>query len=51
MGPYDVLLRSGLQDTEAWLSIERKRVCPETAAHTSAELLEKEPREIIWAGR
>ena len=40
MGPYDVLLQSGIRDAEACLSIERKGRCPQTVAHETAELLQ-----------
>jgi hypothetical protein len=41
LGQYDIYLGPGFRDAEPWLSMERKRVCPETAAHTSSELLDK----------
>jgi hypothetical protein len=44
MGPYEVFMRHGflrgIPGTDESVSIERRRVCPDTAAHTSAQLLE-----------
>ena len=46
IGPYDVLIRHGfvrgMPGTDACVSIERRGVCPETAAHTTAQLLAEE---------
>jgi hypothetical protein len=45
IGPYEILVRhgfiTGLPGTDACVSIERIRVCPDTAAHHSAELMSK----------
>ena len=50
IGPYDVLVRHGfrlgLPGTDACASIERRGVCPDTAAHTTAQLLESEGLQI-----
>jgi len=46
MGPYDVFVRhgflSGMPGTDECASIERKGVCSDTAAHTTAQLLDEE---------
>jgi hypothetical protein len=51
MGAYDVLVRhgflEGLPGVDVCASIERRGVCPDTAAHTSAELLESEGLQLI----
>jgi hypothetical protein len=50
MGPFDVFVRhgflEGIPGTNESASIERRGVCPDTAAHTSAELIEREGLEI-----
>jgi hypothetical protein len=50
IGPYDVFIRhgflSGFTGTNESASIERRGVCPETTAHTSAELIECEDLEF-----
>jgi hypothetical protein len=50
IGPFDVFVRHGFLDGlpggDVCASIERRGVCPDTAAHTSAELLEREGLEI-----
>lgn len=46
IGSYDVLVRHGflwgLPGSDVCASIERRGVCPDTAAHTSAQLLDEE---------
>jgi hypothetical protein len=53
MGTYDVLVRHGflwgIPGTDACASIERRGVCPDTAAHTSAQLLEEGGIDIVEA--
>ena len=43
MGPYEVFMRHGflrgIPGTDECISIERRGVCPDTAAHTTAQLL------------
>jgi hypothetical protein len=43
MGRYDVLIRHGfimgMPGTDACVSIERRGVCPDTAAHTTAQVV------------
>jgi hypothetical protein len=50
IGPYDVVVRHGfvrgLPGTDVCASIERRGVCPDTAAHTSAQLLEEEGLQL-----
>jgi hypothetical protein len=47
MGSYDVFIRrTGTLDP--WVSIERTGVCPETAAHSSAELLAGDCEITPW---
>ena len=50
IGPYDILIRhgfvAGTPGTDECVSIERCGVCPDTAAHTSAQLLEEHGLEI-----
>ena len=50
MGPFEVIVRHGFLDgvpgTDVSASIERRGVCPDTAAHTSAQLLEDEGLQI-----
>lgn len=50
MGPYEVFVRHGflpgVPGTDESVSIERRRVCPDTAAHTSAQLLENVPLQM-----
>ena len=50
IGPYEVLVRHGffpgIPGTNECVSIERCGVCPDTAAHTSAQLLEEEGLQI-----
>lgn len=56
IGPFDIMIGRG-RDREPRLSLERKKVCPETAAHTTAELLDRHRLEIThrrngrtWSG-
>jgi hypothetical protein len=46
IGPYEILVRHGflrgMPGTDVCVSIERVRVCPDTAAHHSAELIAKQ---------
>jgi len=46
LGPYEVFVRHGflrgIPGTDESLSIERRGVCPDTAAHTTAQLLDEE---------
>jgi hypothetical protein len=50
IGPYDILIRhgfvAGTPGTDECVSIERCGVCPDTAAHTSAQLLEEHGLKI-----
>ena len=50
MGPYEVFVRHGsslgLPGLDASASIELRGVCPDTAAHTTAQLLDEEPMEL-----
>ena len=48
MGHYEARIGRNAGDGDALISIERRHLCPETAAHTTAELLDKKPREIVW---
>ena len=47
MGPYELMIGRGAGGGDPLISIERRTICPQTAAHTSAGLLDKGPREII----
>ena len=53
-GPFDVhgaRVIVGMPSAHERVSIERRRVCPDTAAHTTAQLFETEPLEIgDWDG-
>ena len=51
MGHYEAMIGPSARDGEPLISIERRHLCPETAAHTSAALLDKEPPVIIWDRR
>ena len=42
MGPYDVFVRGSRDGEWPCVSIERRGQCPETAAHTSAQLFDQE---------
>ena len=44
MGPFEVFVRDSVRLGVLLISIERLKVCPETAAHTSAQLLDREFR-------
>ena len=50
MGDYEILIRRGCRPfpigSES-VSIERRGVCPDTAAHHTAQLLESEPVEVV----
>jgi hypothetical protein len=50
IGPYEILIRHGFlpgtPGKDECLSIERRGVCPDTAAHTSAQLLDVEGLQI-----
>ena len=50
LGPYDVFMRHGflrgLPGEDCSISIERVGVCPDTAAHTTAQLLHDERYEL-----
>ena len=50
MGPYEVYVRHGfilgLPGIDESASIEQRAVCPDTAAHTTAQLLEEENLEM-----
>jgi hypothetical protein len=50
IGPYEFLVRpSGMRPSHLYMSVELTRVCPETAAHTSAQLLDREmPTITPW---
>ena len=55
MGPFDVFVRHGCRlggkfdggGQDACASIERRGVCPDTAAHTSAQLFDQEGVELV----
>jgi hypothetical protein len=47
MGSYEVFIRASVRDRDPCVSIERLGVCPETAAHTSAQLLDQHPYQIV----
>ena len=47
MGPFEVFVVPSGRDKYPRVSLERIGVCPETAAHTSAELLDREPYQVI----
>jgi hypothetical protein len=47
MGPYEVFVRPSVIDKHPSVSIERLGVCPETAAHISAELLDRERYRVV----
>jgi len=53
IGPYDVFIRHGflrgMPGTDVCASIERKGVCSDTAAHTSAQLLDEEGLDLADA--
>ena len=46
MGDYEILVRHGriwgMPGTDECVSIERLKICPSTAAHNSAQLMEAE---------
>ena len=50
---YEILVRHGflwgMPGTDESISIERRRVCPDTAAHNTAQLLTTEARELRLA--
>ena len=47
MGPFEVFVVPSGRDRYPRVSLERMGVCPETAAHTSAELLDREPYQVV----
>src|SRR5262245_13917739 len=51
IGDYEILVRhgfiAGMPGTAESVSIELRRVCPDTAAHTSAQLMEQEGQELL----
>jgi hypothetical protein len=50
IGDYEIQVRHGfllgIPGTNESVSIELRRVCPDTAAHTTAQLLEQEGQEL-----
>lgn len=50
MGRYDVFIARQVRDGEPRLSMERSKVCAETSAHTSAQLMDRDGCRVIeWA--
>jgi hypothetical protein len=50
MGCYDVLIARRVHDGEPRISMERLRVCGETSAHTSAQLMDREGCRVVdWS--
>jgi hypothetical protein len=47
LGPYEVFVRRGIHDGEPRMSIEMAKVCPQTAAHTSAQLMDRDGYTIV----
>ena len=47
MGPYEVFLRPSVRPGNLCVSIERRHVCPETSAHRSAQLLDREGYQVV----
>lgn len=47
IGPFEVFVRASTRPGALLMSIERLKVCPETAAHTSAQLLDREPYQVV----
>jgi hypothetical protein len=50
MGDFEILIRRGRRPSpfgSESLSIERRGVCPDTASHHTAQLLESEPVETV----
>ena len=51
MGPYDVLVEHGflpgMPGDDMRASIERRGVCPDTAAHTTAQLFEEQGLQLV----
>ena len=50
MGPYDVFVRASRDGEWPCVSIERSGLCPDTAAHTSAQLFDEEGLAIRCQG-
>ena len=54
IGPYEIFVRHGflwgMPGTAECASIERRGACPDTAAHTSAQLLDEEGIQMIGIG-
>jgi hypothetical protein len=46
MGPYDVFVTRGLHGNSR-MSVEMARVCPQTAAHTSAQLMDRDGYQLV----
>ena len=46
MGPYDVFVTRGLQGNSR-MSVEMARACPQTAAHTSAQLMDRDGYQLV----
>lgn len=50
MGRYDVLIARQVRDGEPRLSLERSKVCAETSAHTSAQLMDRDGCRVVeWS--
>ena len=47
IGRYDALIDRGVHDGEPRISLELSKVCPETSAHTSAQLMDRDGYQII----
>jgi hypothetical protein len=47
IGPYEVFVRSSVTSPSLLVSIQRLKACPETSAHTTAQLLDRDGYPII----
>jgi hypothetical protein len=47
MGAYDVFVTRGIHGGEPRISIEMATVCPQTSAHTSAQLMDRDGYDIL----
>jgi hypothetical protein len=47
MGPFELFVRGSARPDVLLLSIERLKVCPETSAHTSAQLMDRDGYEVV----
>jgi hypothetical protein len=46
LGPYEIFVRPSVRPEVPLISIERLKICPETSAHTTAQLLDRDGFQV-----